>query len=237
MLYVTEKGNWDILDAWPTEATGHERTQEVQPSLPPRKESHGDEQQQQRDHQQVPPPNGGMTSLGTRLWKLSIDVQLLVSDKHAMMKTSTAFESLTVALRIRGLVGAYGGFESFYGTFLLPHNSASSLSWVGTLQGFFLVGGCIISGPLYDRGFLYTLLLVGSSLLVFGIMMLSLATAYYQIVLAQGVCVGMGSACLYAPALAVPATAFTSKRLFCSRTSDLRRSCRSVYCPKPSRYT
>ena len=43
-------------------------------------------------------------------------------------------------------------------------------------------------------------------------MMLSLSTEYYQIILSQGVCLGIGSGILYVPSLALVAASFTTKR-------------------------
>jgi MFS family permease len=52
----------------------------------------------------------------------------------------------------------------------------------------------------------------GTFLSVFGIMMTSLATQYWQIFLAQGFCVGLGGGCLFLPSVALVATYFTTKR-------------------------
>ena len=77
----------------------------------------------------------------------------------------------------------------------------------------------VVTGPIFDRGYLRTLLLVGSFLTVFGLMMTSIATSYYQVLLAQGFCVGLGSGCLFVPSLAVVATYFTTKRAFATGIS------------------
>jgi MFS family permease len=53
---------------------------------------------------------------------------------------------------------------------------------------------------------------VGSFLIVFGLMMSSLATEYYQLFLSQGLCVGIGGGCVFAPSVAVISTYFTTKR-------------------------
>ena len=45
-------------------------------------------------------------------------------------------------------------------------------------------------------------------------MMTSICTKYWQLILAQGVCVGLGSGCLFVPSIAVVATYFTTKRAF-----------------------
>lgn len=56
------------------------------------------------------------------------------------------------------------------------------------------------------------MLAVGSVMFVFGLMMLSLATEYYQVMLAQGVCIGLASGLLYVPSLALVASSFTKRR-------------------------
>lgn len=43
-------------------------------------------------------------------------------------------------------------------------------------------------------------------------MTLSLATKYYQVFLAQGVCLGLGGGIIYVPSLALVAASFTEKR-------------------------
>jgi MFS family permease len=59
---------------------------------------------------------------------------------------------------------------------------------------------------------LHILIYVGTFLTVFGLMMASLATQYYQVFLSLGVCVGLGSGCLFVPSVAIAAAYFTTKR-------------------------
>ena len=61
-------------------------------------------------------------------------------------------------------------------------------------------------------GYLRQLISLGCFLLVFGMMMLSLATNYWEVFLAQGICVGLGAGLVYIPSLALVATQFTTKR-------------------------
>jgi MFS family permease len=72
-----------------------------------------------------------------------------------------------------------------------------------------LVGA--LTGPIYDAGYFRALLLVGSFCVVFGHMMLSLATTYWQVILAQGVCVGIGAGCLFVPSVAILSTYFSTR--------------------------
>jgi MFS family permease len=72
----------------------------------------------------------------------------------------------------------------------------------------------VLTGPIFDMGYFRTLLAVGSFLTVFGMMMTSISTEYHQIFLAQGVCVGLGSGCLFIPSVAIVVTYFNKKRSF-----------------------
>lgn len=65
-----------------------------------------------------------------------------------------------------------------------------------------LLVGCV-AGPIYDRGYLRVLLLIGTFWVVFGHMMLSLCTELWQALLAQGFAVGIGAGCLFVPAVAL----------------------------------
>jgi MFS family permease len=67
-----------------------------------------------------------------------------------------------------------------------------------------------VVGPFYDRGHLRPILIVGSFLVVFGHMMLSLCTQYWQALLAQGFVIGIGCGCLFVPSLAVVQPYFSS---------------------------
>jgi MFS family permease len=70
----------------------------------------------------------------------------------------------------------------------------------------------IISGPLFDQGYHRALLVAGTFLVVFGMMMTSLATEYWQLFLSQGLIIGIGAGCLFVPSVAIVATYFTTKR-------------------------
>ncbi len=69
-----------------------------------------------------------------------------------------------------------------------------------------------MTGPIFDRGYIRELLIIGSVITVLGVMMLSLAHEYYQVLLAQGVCVGIGSAILYVPSISLVASRFERHR-------------------------
>lgn len=106
----------------------------------------------------------------------------------------------------------YGVFQAYYQSNLLEHNSASSISWIGSIQAFLISLGAPIIGPFFDLGYLRMLLSLGTFSTVFGMMMTSLCKTYWQFILAQGVTVGIGFACLFLPSVAIVAQYFTTKK-------------------------
>lgn len=84
-----------------------------------------------------------------------------------------------------GVTNAFGVFEAYYVSSDVLHSNATDISIVGAIQAFFLLGSGLIAGPLFDKGYFYHLLWIGSFLTVFGMMMTSLCTEYYQVLLAR----------------------------------------------------
>lgn len=70
----------------------------------------------------------------------------------------------------------------------------------------------VVIGPLYDLGYLRSLLIAGTFLVTFGFMMTSISTEYWQVLLAQGVGIGLGTSCLSIPCIALVPTYFTTRR-------------------------
>lgn len=104
-----------------------------------------------------------------------------------------------------------GTYQAYYETGILADSSPSDISWIGSIQAFLLMFVGAITGSIYDAGYVHSLMLVGSFLVVFGQMMLSLATSYYQVVLAQAICIGIGCGCLFVPGVAILSTYFSTK--------------------------
>ena len=121
-------------------------------------------------------------------------------------------ESINSHSITRGIVNTFGVYQTYYQTSLLADRSASDISWVGTFQAFLLVSFSLVAGPIFDRGHFRILLIVGTILTVFGIMMNSISKTYWQVFLSQGFCVGLGTGCLFLPSVAIVATYFTTKR-------------------------
>ncbi|KAM5527622.1 monocarboxylate [Fusarium oxysporum f. sp. phaseoli] len=100
-----------------------------------------------------------------------------------------------------GWLTSVGVFQEYYQNESLSNYSSSTIAWIPSLQIFFMMGMGPIVGVLYDNFGPRWLLLGGSLLHVFGIMMTSLGTQYYQILLAQGVCSAIGVSAIFQPPL------------------------------------
>jgi MFS family permease len=120
--------------------------------------------------------------------------------------------SLLLRRFLRGIYNSYGAFQTFYQQNILSSNSASSIAWIGSIQGFLLMFLGAVLGPIFDRGYFRSLILTGTLAVVFGLMMTSISTKYYQVFLSQGVVVGLGSSCIFVPSIATVATYFNRKR-------------------------
>ncbi|KAJ8690333.1 hypothetical protein PTI98_011764 [Pleurotus ostreatus] len=85
--------------------------------------------------------------------------------------------------------------------------SASSVSWIGSTQLFFLFAVGLPAGKLMDMGYMRYTNIIGTIIYVFSLFMVSLAhtDTYYQVYLAQGLGLGIGAGILYIPALGVQA--------------------------------
>ncbi|KAI9810734.1 MAG: hypothetical protein M1827_006072 [Pycnora praestabilis] len=113
-----------------------------------------------------------------------------------------------------GIINAFGVYQTYYETGLLKNESPSNISWIGSIQAFLLLIIGVVTGPIYDAGYFYALVWTGSFLVIFGVMMTSLCTEYWQIMLAQAVTVGIGSGCIFVPSVAIIPQYFTTRKAF-----------------------
>ncbi|KAI1097696.1 monocarboxylate permease-like protein, mch4 [Jackrogersella minutella] len=109
-----------------------------------------------------------------------------------------------------GLVSAFGVFQTYYESGELFETTSSNISWIGSIQSFLLQFTGLIAGPIYDRGYLRLLLFSGSFMIVIGMMLLSLCTQYWQALLAQAFCVGIGAGLLFVPTVSLLPTYFST---------------------------
>lgn len=153
------------------------------------------------------PPNGG-----TRAWLQVLGSFMLYmntwGESHGTIinQRLLTFKTLTI-----GLLSSYGTIQTYYETELLRSDTSFRISIIGALQSFLLVFLGFLAGPIYDAGFFRYLLIVGSVLIVAGTLAQSFCTQLWQLIIAEGACVGLGCGCLGILSVAIPASWFTSK--------------------------
>ena len=109
-----------------------------------------------------------------------------------------------------GFVNSFGVFQEYYaGTLGHP---PSDISWIGSVQIFLLFAVGTFSGRALDAGLFRPVFVCGCLIHVFGIFMTSLSTEYWQVFLAQGVCVGIGNGILFCPTISLVSTYFSKMK-------------------------
>ncbi|KAL9627442.1 MAG: hypothetical protein Q9164_007606, partial [Protoblastenia rupestris] len=115
-----------------------------------------------------------------------------------------------IVINTWGYITSFGVFQTFYIDFL--GKSPSAISWIGAVQIFLLFFIGTFSGRATDYGLFKLTYGVGAFLQTLGVFMTSLSTEYWQLFLAQGICIGVGDGLVFCPALSLLSTYFTKKR-------------------------
>lgn len=111
-----------------------------------------------------------------------------------------------------GWLNCLGVFQNYYQMHQLSDYSSSSIAWIASIQIFVMFFPGPIVGFVYDNHGPKYLLLFGTFFHVFGLMMTSLCTEYYQFILAQGICSPLGLNCIFQAGTSTIPTWFFKKR-------------------------
>lgn len=122
-------------------------------------------------------------------------------------------------------------FQSYYQNNLLAHYPPSTIAWIGTTQGFLVNVVGVVSGRIYDLGYIKPLLYCGMFFNVMGLLATSFARTYVPIFLSLGVCVGLGSGSFFIPSLAIIASYFTTQRPLATSISSIGASIGGILYP------
>ncbi|KAN0083543.1 Major facilitator superfamily domain containing protein [Elaphomyces granulatus] len=111
-----------------------------------------------------------------------------------------------------GWINCIGVFQDYYQLHQLKNLSPSTVSWIPSLESFMMLAGGPIFGRLFDSYGPRWPLLIGSLLHVFGLMMTSISSEYYQFILSQGICSPLGASAVFFVATTSVATWFQKHR-------------------------
>lgn len=96
-----------------------------------------------------------------------------------------------------GWITCIGVFQDYYQRELLSEYSAGAIAWIPSTETFIMFLGAPVFGKLFDSYGPRSSLLLGTALHVFGLMMISVSTEFYQIFLAQSVCSAIGTSAIF----------------------------------------
>ncbi|KAJ1708874.1 monocarboxylate permease [Aspergillus flavus AF70] len=110
-----------------------------------------------------------------------------------------------------GFANSFGTFEEYYLSHQLRGQTPDNIAWIGSLAAFLQFAMGAISGPLFDR---YGAWIIRPAAVayVFAMMMLSLCKTYWQIMLVQGVLMGVVTGFLQFPAFPAVSQWFDKRR-------------------------
>ncbi|KAJ5814699.1 hypothetical protein N7474_006476 [Penicillium riverlandense] len=130
-----------------------------------------------------------------------------------------------------GLFVSIGVFQTYYESHQLSGMSTSTVTWITSLETFVMFLGVStafsdttsimltthqgpVFGTLFDNFGPRWLILAGTILHVFGLMMASLSSEYYQFLLSQGICSPLGASAVFYACINSVSTWFAKRRAF-----------------------
>lgn len=133
-----------------------------------------------------------------------------------------------------GYAASFGVFQNHYEA-TLPQ-SPSDISWIGGFQVFCLLFVSTLSGRATDAGMAKLVVGLGAALLLLGTFMTSLATRYWEVFLAQGLCIGIGQGLMWLPSVTLISTYFVRRRVFAVTAAATGTSTGGVIFPAMIQY-
>ncbi|KAK4118936.1 MFS general substrate transporter [Parathielavia appendiculata] len=115
-----------------------------------------------------------------------------------------------IVMNTWGIINSFGLFQTHYTAAL--GRPPSDISWIGSLQIFLLFFIGTLAGRLTDAGYFRHVFMLGIVFQLVGIFTTSVATRYWQVLLAQGICMGLGNGLLFCPCISTVSTYFSKRR-------------------------
>ncbi|KAL5334726.1 major facilitator superfamily domain-containing protein [Aspergillus crustosus] len=111
-----------------------------------------------------------------------------------------------------GWISCIGVFIDYYKSHQLKDVQTSTITWITSLEYFMMFFGGPFVGVLFDNFGPRWILLAGTFFHVFGLMMVSISSKYYQFLLAQGICSPIGTSAIFHASLTSVNTWFRHRR-------------------------
>ncbi|KAJ7730158.1 major facilitator superfamily domain-containing protein [Mycena metata] len=113
-----------------------------------------------------------------------------------------------------GYVNSWGVFQAYYQQKLLHHSTPSQISWIGSVQHAMIFICALFVGRLFDIGYYRVPFAAGGALILFATFLVPQCTEYWQFLLCQGFCIGIGSGLMFCTMITVVTHWFQKRRGF-----------------------
>ena len=97
------------------------------------------------------PPKAPAEEHTSEYLQLADDASPRVSPDGGRTAWTQALASFLINVNVYGLVNAFGEFQHFYKTEYLVSYSSSTISWIGTVQGYLVLLIGALAGPIFDK--------------------------------------------------------------------------------------
>ncbi|KAJ2207355.1 hypothetical protein EV180_001803 [Coemansia sp. RSA 518] len=130
--------------------------------------------------------------------------------KYAWLVAIAALLNLATTM---GTLNSFGVYQQYYLNTLYSTDSAVSISWISTLISFCMFVGGVFTGKLVDKfGFRITCF-SGSVVCCIALILASFTSRVWQLVLTQGIMLGLGASLIFSPSISVVAQWHTKHRV------------------------
>ncbi|KAJ7468491.1 major facilitator superfamily domain-containing protein [Mycena latifolia] len=132
-----------------------------------------------------------------------------------------------------GYINAFGVYQDYYTREFLTNKTAADISWIGSFQLAVHYAMGVVVGRAVDAGYFHHLMLLGSTLYVLCIFLLSLTQAgqFYQVFLAQAVGMGIFPALIFLPSFTIVSHHFKRRRALAMGIVTSGAACGGVMFP------
>lgn len=111
-----------------------------------------------------------------------------------------------------GFFTSFGVYQTYYENTL--GIAPSTISWIGSIQVFFLFGIGAFTGRATDAGLFRPVYIAGTVFQLVGVFTMAESTKLWQLFLSQGVCLGLANGLQFCPSMALVSTYFVKRRAF-----------------------
>ncbi|KAG9001793.1 hypothetical protein FRB90_011541 [Tulasnella sp. 427] len=103
-------------------------------------------------------------------------------------------------------------FQSLYEEVVLPDTSPSAIAWIGSIQYALCLMPGLLSGRLFDLGYLHIPLAAASALLGLATILVAECKVYWHFLVTQGLVTGIANGFVFGPAMPIVSHWFRKKR-------------------------